>query len=71
MCGFCKTFEKFTKNLGFHITFKTADLQDIMYTTLADSINVTVNKLYLYVPMFIPSTETKAMFKESIENKFT
>ena len=24
--GFCKTFKKVTKNLGFHITFRTADL---------------------------------------------
>ena len=28
--GFCKTFEKITKNLGFHLTFKTAILQDII-----------------------------------------
>ena len=27
--GFCKTFKKITKNLGFHLIFKTADLQDI------------------------------------------
>ena len=24
--GFCKTFKKVPKNLGFHITFKTSDL---------------------------------------------
>ena len=24
--GFCKTFKKVTKNLGFHLTFKTNDL---------------------------------------------
>ena len=28
--GFCKTFKKLTKKLGFHITFKTNDLQDII-----------------------------------------
>ena len=30
--GFCTTFKKVTKNLGFHETFRTADLQDIIYT---------------------------------------
>ena len=34
--GFCKTFKKVTKNLGFHITIKTTNLQDIIYTTIAD-----------------------------------
>ena len=29
--GFCKTFKKVTKNLGFHLMFKTANLQDIIY----------------------------------------
>ena len=29
--GFCRTFKKGTKNLGFHITFKTNDLQKIIY----------------------------------------
>ena len=28
--GFCKTFKKVTKNLGFHLRFKTNDLQDII-----------------------------------------
>ena len=28
--GFCKTFKKVTKNLGFHLMLKTADLQDII-----------------------------------------
>ena len=27
--GFCKSFEKVTRNLGFHLVCKTADLQDI------------------------------------------
>ena len=31
--GFCKTFKKVTKNLGFHITLKTADVQDIIFTS--------------------------------------
>ena len=34
--GFCKTFKMVTKNLGFVITFKTANLQDIIYSAMAD-----------------------------------
>ena len=41
--GFCKTFKKITKNLGFDITLKTGDLRDITFTTIATDINVTIN----------------------------
>ena len=70
MFGFCRTFKKVTKNLGFHITFKTANLQDIIYTTIAafTQINVTINSLYLFVLFLIPSTETQLMINESIQN---
>ena len=48
--GFCKTFKKITKNLGFHLLFKMNDLQDIIFTTIADDINVTINSLaYIYM----------------------
>ena len=43
--GFCKTFKKVTKNLGFHLMLKTTDLQDIIYTSMGDDINVTNNNL--------------------------
>ena len=70
--GFCKTFKKFTKNLGFRITFKTANLQDIIYTTIAAAypINVTINSLCLFVPFLIPTTETQLMFTDSIQNNY-
>ena len=68
--GFCKSFKKITKNLGFHIIFRTADLQDIIYTSIADNINVTINSLYLFVPTLTPSTETQFMFNESIQNNY-
>ena len=72
--GFCKTFKKITKNLGFHLIFKTANLQDIIYSTLpdnaADQVNVTINSLYLFVPFLIPSTETQLIFNESIQNNY-
>ena len=50
---------------------KTAILQDNIYTTYADAINVTFNNSYLYVPIFIPSAETQVMFNESIKNNYT
>ena len=66
--GFCKTFLKLTKNLGFHIMLKTTDLQDIIFTSMADDINVTIINLYLYIPILIPSFETQLMFNEATEN---
>ena len=69
--GFCKTFKKITKNLGFHLKFKMNDLQDIIFTTLANDINVTINSLYLFVPILIPNTQTQVMFNEVIMNNYT
>ena len=66
--GFCKTFKKVTKNLGFHLMFKTIDLQDIIFTSMADDINVTINSLYRYIPSLIPSAETQLMFNEATQN---
>ena len=45
--GFCRSFKKVTKSLGFEITFKTANSQNIIYISLADGtqINVTINSL--------------------------
>ena len=68
--GFCKSFKRVTKNLGFHIMFKTANLQDIIYTSMADDRNVSINSLYLYVPNSIPSVETPSMFNEATQNKY-
>ena len=68
--GFCKSFKKITKNLGFHIKFRTADLQDINFTSIGDNIIVTINSLYLYVPTLIPNTETQLIFNESIQNNY-
>ena len=60
--GFCKSFEKVTKNLDFHLTLKTKNVLDILYTLMADDINVTINNLYQYVPNLILSVETQLMF---------
>ena len=53
--GFCRSFQNVTKNLAFHLMFKTANLQDIIFTSSADIIKVTINNLYLYIPNVIPS----------------
>ena len=69
--GFCKTFKK-TKQLGSHLTFKTADLQDNIYTTLGDDIIVNFDKILLYVPNFIPEAQTQQLlFNDSNGNRFT
>ena len=68
--GFCKTFKKVTKNLGFHLMLKTNDLQDIIYTSMVEDIKVTINNLYLYVPNLIPSVETQVLFNEATQNNY-
>ena len=66
--GFWKTLRKVTKNLGFYIMFKTNDLQEIVYTSMVDDINETINSLYLYIPNLILSVETQVMFIEVTQN---
>ena len=68
--GFCKTFKKVTKNESFHLAFKTNDLQNIIYSSMAEDIIVTINNLYLYVPNLIPSVETQVMFNEATQNNY-
>ena len=60
--GFRQTFKKIIKNLGIHLTFKTANLQGNIFTTIATDIKVTINSLYLYVPILIPNTQTQVVF---------
>ena len=50
--------------------FKTAELQDIIYTSMADDINVTINSLYLYISNLIPSVETQLKFNEATQNNY-
>ena len=47
------------------------DLQDIIFTTKANDITVTINSLNLYVPKFVPSTATQVMFNEANMNNYT
>ena len=68
--GFCKSFKKVNKNLGFQLMFKTANLRDIIYTSMADDINLTISNLYLYIPNLIQSVETQLMFNEATQNNY-
>ena len=68
--GFCKAFKKVNKNLGFHLMFKTNDLQNIIYSSMGGYINMTINNLYLYVPNLIPNVETQVMFNEATQNNY-
>ena len=47
--GFCKTFKKITKGLGFELQLKTSNEKEkIIYTTLGgNDVNVTINSIYL------------------------
>ena len=65
--GFCKSFKKVTKNLGFHVMWKTNDLQDIIYTSMDDDKNVTNNNLFLFISNLIPSVDTQLMFNEATQ----
>ena len=65
--GLCKTFKKVTKQLGFHLTFKTADLQHIIFTTLGENNEVNFDTLFLFVPIFIPDAQSEVMFNDSIK----
>ena len=43
--GCCRTFKKVSENFGFHLTFKTNGLRNIIYSSMADDISVTINNL--------------------------
>ena len=45
--GFCMTLKIVKKNLGFHINFETANLQNSIYTSIADGtqFNITIDSL--------------------------
>ena len=71
--GFCKTFKKITKGLGFELQLKTSnEKQNILYTTLGgNDVNVTINSIYLYIRSLVPSAEQQQMFNEAIRENFT
>ena len=68
---FCKTFKRITEGLGCLIIFRTADLQDNIYKNLANMIAVTINSLYLFVPIFSQNPKTQVKVIDSVEESFT
>ena len=67
---FCKTFKIISKHLGFNLTLKTVDLQDIMYTTLGDDIKLNFDKFFLFVPRIFPDAQIQTMFNDSNKDSF-
>ena len=64
--GFCKTFKKVTKGLGFQLQLKTSNEKQItLYTTHGgNDVIVTINSNYLYIPSLVPSAEQQQKFNE-------
>ena len=71
--GFCRSFKKITKGLGFELDLRTSNRkQYILYTTLGDAdVNVTINSNSLLTPQIIPSPETQVYFNEAFSKTFT
>ena len=71
--GFCKSFKKITKGLGFELDLRTSNRkQDILNTTLGDNdVNITINSNNLFVPQIKPSPESQVYFIEAISKTFT
>ena len=71
--GFCRSFKKISKGLGFELDLRTSNRkQDILYTNLGDNdVNVTINSINLFIPQIIPSPETQVYFNEAISKTFT
>ena len=65
-----RLLKKVTKQLGFHLTFKTADLRDDIYTTSAKDFTVTLIILFLFVPLLLPDSKTQVVFNNAIKNSF-
>ena len=73
--GFCKTFKKITKGLGFELQLKTSnEKRNIIFTSLGfgeNDINITISSIYLYIPSLVPSAEQQHLFNEAIRENFT
>ena len=68
--GFCKAFEEVTKKLAFPLTLKTNGLQDIVYSSMEDDINVTTKNLLLFVPNLMPPLKTQLRFNEATQKNY-
>ena len=57
--GFCRTIKKTIMQIGFRITLKTANLQDINYATVGDHIKVNFDKLFYMYQYSFPTLKHK------------
>ena len=62
---------KTSRKTGLYRNHKTADLQDLIYTTIGVDININTNKFYSYIPLLKPYQELQRKFKTSIKKYFT
>ena len=59
--GFCDTFKKITYGLEFHLTLKRNGSDDAIFSTINANpdIDITINKIELMIPSYIPNPETQ------------
>ena len=71
--GFRNLFRKIEKCLGLELQLRTSKgKQNFIYTILGvNAVNVTFNKLFLYIPRFVPSSEQQRNLNESNKSGFT
>ena len=71
--GFCRSFKRITKSLGFELDPRTSNRkEDILLTTLgANDVKVTIKRISLYIPSLVHNAETQVFFNEAITKSFT
>ena len=68
--NFFKTCKEITKQFGVHLTFKMADIQDVIYTTLANDFTVTIKNSNFSIPTLLTDCTTQVIFIYSIKWSF-
>ena len=71
--GCAKPLRKTTKGVGFELKLRPSNRkQDVLYTTLGNNtVNVTNNSVYFYIPTIIASSKTQRIFEEGVTKNFT
>ena len=68
--GFCRTFRKVIKTLGFNLPIKAEVLQDIIYKTLDNDYSATIVMLFFTCPNLNPDEASHSMFNDSNRIRF-
>ena len=66
--GFCDSFKKVTYGLGFEVSLKRAENDDVIYRVAGDAATVTINSIDLMLPVYTPSPEIQAKYLNSISS---